>query len=63
MCYSVDIEPIPVMRVYGVDRNEKNITFGDNERVKCVDMGKVVKIRQTTREIVQSFKRDDSRIK
>jgi len=59
----VDIEPIPVMRVYGVDRNEKNITFGDNERVKCVDMGKVVKIRQTTREIVQSFKRDDSRIK
>jgi putative transposase len=63
LCYSVDIEPVPVMRVYGVDRNEKNITFGDRKSVTCVDMAKVVKIRQTTREIVRSFRRDDVRIR
>jgi len=63
LCYSEEIEPTPILRVYGVDRNEKNITFGDRERVTCVDMAKLVKIRQTTREIVQSFKRDDVRIR
>jgi putative transposase len=62
-CYSVDIEPLPVMRVYGVDRNEKNVTFGDRERVTCVDMAKVVRIKQTTREIISSFKRNDVRIR
>ena len=25
LCYSVDIEPTSIKRVYGVDRNEKNI--------------------------------------
>ena len=54
---------MPVTRIYGVDRNEKNVTFGDRERVTCVDMAKVVKIRQTTREIVGSFRRNDSRIR
>ncbi|HYR04785.1 MAG TPA: hypothetical protein VEO75_05285, partial [Nitrososphaerales archaeon] len=32
-CYSEDIEAGPVKRVYGVDRNEKNVTFGDREMV------------------------------
>jgi hypothetical protein len=39
-CYSEDIEPMPVRRVYGLDRNEKNIAFGDRESVTCVDMAK-----------------------
>jgi len=62
-CYSEDIEPMLVRRVYGVDRNEKNITFGDRERVTQVDLAKAVKIRQTTREIVGSFRRNDVRIR
>jgi len=62
-CYSDDIEPMPVERVYGVDRNEKNITFGDEEKVTRVEMTKVVKIKQTTREIIGSFKRNDERIR
>jgi putative transposase len=62
-CYSEDIEPMPVVRVYGVDRNEKNITFGDSERVTCVAMARVVNIKQTTREIVGSFRRNDARIR
>jgi putative transposase len=62
-CYSEDVEPLPVTRVYGVDRNEKNIAFGDRGRVTLVDVKSVVKIRQTTREIVGSFKRDDVRVR
>ena len=62
-CYSEDVEPNAVKRVYGVDRNEKNLTFGDRERVTHVDMAGVVKIRQTTREVVGSFKRNDARIR
>ena len=62
-CYSDDVEPIPVKRVFGVDRNEKNIAFGDMEMVTLVEMAKAVKIRQTTREILSSFKRNDVRIR
>ena len=62
-CYSDDVEHMVVKRIYGVDRNEKNITFGDRERVTCVDLAKVVKIRQTAREIVGSFRRNDARIR
>jgi len=39
------------------------VTFGDREMVTQVDMTKVVKIRQTTREIIGSFKRNDVRIR
>ncbi len=62
-CYSEDIEPYPVERIYGVDRNEKNITFGDREMVTQVGMAKVVKVSQMTREVVGSFRRNDMRIR
>ena len=62
-CYSQDTETIPITRVYGVDSDEKNMTFGDKEMVTRVEMGKAVKIRQTTREIIGSFRRNDVRIR
>ena len=62
-CYSEDVETAPVKRVYGVDRNEKNIAFGDRDKVALVEMTEAVKIRQTTREIVASFKRNDVRMR
>jgi putative transposase len=62
-CYSVDFEPRPVKNVYGVDRNEKNISFGDHKKVVLVDIAKTVKITQTTREIVGSFRRNDVRLR
>jgi putative transposase len=62
-CYSDDIEPALVKRVFGVDRNEKNVTFGDREVVMQVDVTKIVKIRHATREIIGSFKRSDARIR
>ncbi len=62
-CYSQDVEPASVRRVYGVDRNEKNIAYGDEERVTIVDMTKAVRIKQTAREIIASFKWDDARMR
>jgi putative transposase len=63
ICYSEDVEPAPVKKVYGVDRNEKNIAFGDREKITIVKMTEVVRIRQMTREILASFKRNDVRIR
>jgi putative transposase len=60
---SEEVEPIPVRTVYGVDRNEKNLTFGNADGVVQLDMSKSVRVRQTTREIMKSFKRNDVRVR
>src|SRR6267143_1017706 len=62
-CYSEDVEQAPVKTVYDVDRNEKNLTFGNASMVVQIDMTEEVKVRQTTREILSSFKRNDVRVR
>src|SRR5712692_5406860 len=62
ICYSENVEPTRVMTVYGVDRNEKNLTFGNVEAVVQLDMSEPIRIRQLTREIVASFRRNDKRV-
>jgi putative transposase len=62
-CYSEDVEPAFVKTVYGVDRNEKNLTFGNTSMVVQINMTEAVKVRQTTREILSSFKRNDVRVR
>jgi putative transposase len=62
-CYSEDVEQAPVKTVYGVDRNEKNLTFGNASMVVQIDMAETLRIRQTTREILGSFKRNDVRVR
>jgi putative transposase len=63
LCYSEEVEEVPVRTVYGVDRNEKNLTFGNMEKVVQMDVSETVRIRQTTREIVHSFRRPDMRVR
>jgi putative transposase len=62
-CYSEDVEQAPVRTVYGVDRNEKNLTFGNASMVVQIDMTETVKVRQATREVLGSFKRNDVRVR
>jgi len=62
-CYSEDVKLMSVKTVFGVDRNEKNLTFGNPEKVTQINLSKTVRIKQTTREIVGSFKRSDVRIR
>ncbi len=47
----------------GLDRNLRNLTYGNNESVIKYDLQKAVKIVETTVEIVASFKRNDTRIR
>ena len=47
----------------GLDRNLRNLTYGNEERVIQYDLSKAVKIAETTREIVGSFRRNDARIR
>lgn len=63
ICYSQEIGALPVKRVYGLDRNEKNLTFGNHEKVFQLDLSKTVKVRQATREVLASFKRADVRVR
>jgi putative transposase len=62
-CYSEDVEQAPVKTVYGLDRNEKNLTFGNKSLVVQIDMKEAVEVRQTTREILGSFKRNDAKVR
>jgi putative transposase len=63
ICYSEEVSEIPIRTVFGVDRNEKNLTFGDRRGVVQIDLSKTVRIRQTIRAIVGSFKRPDVRVR
>lgn len=63
ICYSEEVESTPARTVYGVDRNEKNLTFGNAGGVVLLDMSESVRISQLTREIVGSFKRNDIRVR
>jgi IS605 OrfB family transposase len=62
-CYSAEVESIPAKTVFGVDRNEKSLTFGNERMVTQIDLNETVKIRQTTREVVGSFRRNDMRVR
>lgn len=47
----------------GVDRNASNVTCGNEKQVLQYNIAKVAEIVRTTKEIVQSFKRNDVRIR
>ncbi len=47
----------------GIDRNVRNVTAGNSKKVTYFDVTRAVEIAETTRNIVASFKRNDSRIR
>lgn len=61
--YSKEVEDRPTETVYGFDRNEKNLTFGNRDGTVKIDLSAIPRIKQTTREIVASFRRPDVRIR
>jgi putative transposase len=58
-----NVEPRELTGTIGIDRNLRNLTVGNEERVTYYDMTKVVQIAENTRSIVRSFKRADIRIR
>ena len=65
ICISKEIgaEPGKFASTIGIDRNLRNLTVGNDEKVTYYDMTKVVEIAENTRSVVRSFKRDDVRIR
>ncbi len=47
----------------GLDRNLREFTYGNDTRVVKYNLSKAVRIADTTRKIVSSFKRNDARIR
>jgi putative transposase len=61
--YSKETSQIKCDNVVGIDRNLRNLTVGNSEKVIQYDLSKIVKIAENTVAIVSSFKRNDFRIR
>jgi putative transposase len=64
ICFSKEdeAEPGTFTDAIGVDRNLRNLTVGNENRVTYYDMAKAVEIAENTRSIVGSFRRSDARV-
>jgi putative transposase len=64
LCISKDVKPLMKLTdVAGVDRNLNSLTVGNSAAVTYYDMSKATKIAETTRDIIGSFKRNDTRVR
>jgi putative transposase len=62
VCISTDLESVVELTgVVGVDRNLNNLTVGNSDAVTYYELSKASEIAKTTRDIVRSFKRNDTR--
>ena len=63
LCISKEVEEIVPTESVGVDRNLKNLTVGNRQKVAYYDMSRIVNNGETTKDIVKSFKRNDVRVR
>ena len=61
--YSRQIDEIHTDKTAGVDRNLRNVTYGNYDRVIQYDLSQAVEIAETTKDVTKSFKRNDYRIR
>ncbi|MHB8601033.1 MAG: RNA-guided endonuclease TnpB family protein [Nitrosotalea sp.] len=58
-----EIEEIKCDDIIGIDRNLRNVTVGNHERVTMYDIEEIPKITHRTKKVTSSFKRSDFRIR
>ncbi len=58
-----EIAPFIPEKTIGMDRNERNITFGDHSKVVYVDTTRLSKMKENYSSIKSMFKRNDHRIR
>jgi len=63
LCITKEVTEVRCLDTSGVDRNFRNLTYGNEERIIHYDLSKSVSIGDTTRSIVGSFKRNDVRVR
>ncbi len=60
---SKEVAEIECSNTAGIDRNLRNLTYGNEERTVRYDLDEAVNIAERTRRILASFRRDDVRIR
>jgi putative transposase len=63
LCIAKEVDEIAVHSAVGIDRNLRNVTVGNAQRVIYYDVSKVVEIAENTRSVVRAFRRNDVRIR
>jgi putative transposase len=63
LCISKEIAEVKCLDTAAVDRNLRNLTYGNEKRVIQHDLSKSVNIGDTTRSILMSFRRNDVRVR
>ena len=63
LCISREVAQIECTDTIGVDRNLRNLTVGNRDRVTQYNLSEGVRIAEMTRDVVRSFKRNDFRIR
>ncbi len=60
---SKEVQEIECTKAAGLDRNLRNLTYGNDDRVIRFDLSKTISISEMTRQIISCFKRADARIR
>jgi putative transposase len=63
LCISKEVIEKKCVRAAGVDRNLRNLTYGNQEKVVQYNLAEAVEVTVRTGRIVASFKRNDVRIR
>lgn len=61
--YSKEIVEIPCTKTAGIDRNLRNVTVGNCDKVIQYDISKAARITHVTKSVMSCFKRNDHRIR
>ena len=62
ICISKQIDEIKCQKTIGIDRNLRNITVGNENRVIIYNTAKLTQIKENTTHVLSTFRRNDHRI-
>lgn len=57
-----EVELIKPEKIIGIDRNLRNVTLGNSEKIIQINTSELLKIKENTTHIKSTFKRNDKRI-
>jgi putative transposase len=58
-----EVMPINPQKTIGIDRNLRNVTFGNDEKIIQVNTSEMLKIKENYTHVKSTFKRNDHRIR
>ncbi|MFY9300954.1 MAG: transposase [Candidatus Nitrosotenuis sp.] len=58
-----EVEPFKPEKTIGIDRNLRNVTFGNSDKVILVNTAELLKIKENYNHVAASIRRDDWRVR